>query len=231
MDTSGSKLVGGLLLLVAVWIVVYWAWTPSEAGISLGRQPDAPIASQSSGALPREPGESDWPSRTTVSKPQPAPQPVRTRPEGSGVIAPEFETYRVQSGDTLASISRRFYGTTSKTGTITRANPFKDPMRLKVGDELKIPKDPSNIQGKPAPAKPESAQEPKPDASGGSGTSEGTSHEYEVRPGDSLSTIAEREMGSSKYADLIYKANRDTLKSKDALKVGQKLTIPPKPAE
>jgi nucleoid-associated protein YgaU len=223
MDTSGSKLVGGLLLLVAVWIVVYWAWTPSEAGISLGRQPDAPIQTLPIGTVPSEP-DSQSHSLPPVPK---SDEPVRTRPEGPGIIAPEFETYRVQPGDTLASISRRFYGTTSKTGTITRANPFKDPLRLKPGDELKIPKDPSNIQGKPAPAKPE----PKPEVPGNPGALDDATHEYEVRPGDSLSTIAEREMGSSKYADLIYKANRDTLKSKDALKVGQKLTIPPKPAE
>ncbi len=228
MDTSGSKLVGGLLLLVAVWIVVYWAWTPSEAGISLGRQPDAPPAGHT-GATPTEPTEPDVQSRAAPVRPQPEPQPPRVRADGPGVIAPEFETYRVQPGDTLASISRRFYGTTSKTNTITRANPFKDPMRLKVGDELKIPKDPSNIQGKPAPARLDAG--PKPDASSGSGSSDDASREYEVKPGDSLSTIAERELGSSKYADLIYKANRDTLKSKDALKVGQKLSIPPKPAD
>lgn len=225
MDTSGSKLVGGLLLLVAVWIVVYWAWTPSEAGISLGRQPDAPGASSPAGAIPTEPSGTNVQSHP--QPPQRDPKPLRTQPDGPGVIAPEFETYRVQSGDTLASISRRFYGTTSRTSTITRANPFKDPLRLKPGDELKIPKDPSNIQGKPAPAQPD----PKTDPNGPPGAVSDPAHDYEVRPGDTLSTIAEREMGSGKYADLIYKANRDTLKSKDALRVGQKLTIPPKPAD
>ncbi|MDX2116607.1 MAG: LysM domain-containing protein [Planctomycetota bacterium] len=216
MDTGGSKLVGGLLLLVVVWIVVYWAWTPSEARISVSdTPPDVHHTLPGDAAAPSEPMPPPV-EPTTTHAPAEQPQDARTKP-GPAVIAPEFERYRVQPGDTLASISRKFFGTSSKATIITRANPFKDPMRLKPGDELLIPKDPSNIQGKPAP-KPESPSE-----------SEG--REYEVQPGDSLSTIADREMGSSKHADLIYKANRDRLKSKDALKVGQKIIIPPTPKE
>jgi len=212
MDNGSSKIVGGLLFLVVLWIVVYWSWTPSEARISVAPPPDdAPVQRD--------------PSPPPVFEPRSTPQPEAARettPRGPAVIAPEFETYRVQKGDTLASISRRFFGTSAKAAVIARANPLKDPTRLKLGDELNIPKDPSNIQGKPAPL-----------PSGGPGDSaiDPDSREYEVQPGDSLSTIAEREMGSGKHADLLYKANRDRLKSKDALKVGQKLVIPPAPKE
>ena len=49
---------------------------------------------------------------------------------------------------------------------------------------------------------------------------------YVVRPGDSLSMISRKMYGTSKYYKLIYNANRDTLKSEEALAVGQKLRIP-----
>ena len=49
---------------------------------------------------------------------------------------------------------------------------------------------------------------------------------HEVVPGDNLSTLAQRYLGSqSRYLNL-YEANRDVLKSPDDLRVGMKLKIP-----
>jgi tetratricopeptide (TPR) repeat protein len=50
-------------------------------------------------------------------------------------------TYTVQSGDTLASISRRFYKTSSRWGRILSANPeiLAKPTDLKPGQTLVIP--------------------------------------------------------------------------------------------
>lgn len=49
---------------------------------------------------------------------------------------------------------------------------------------------------------------------------------HEVVPGDNLSTLAQRYLGSqSKYLKL-YEANRDVLKSPDDLRIGMKLKIP-----
>lgn len=49
-------------------------------------------------------------------------------------------TYVVQSGDTLASISRRFYKTSARWKEIRAANPgVDDPEKLKVGESLAIP--------------------------------------------------------------------------------------------
>ena len=54
-----------------------------------------------------------------------------------------------------------------------------------------------------------------------------TPQAYVVRKGDSLYAISEKIYGDSSYVNAIYSANRDTLKSKNSLKVGQTLRLPP----
>ena len=55
----------------------------------------------------------------------------------------DSQTYTVQEGDTLASISRRFYNTSKRWREIQEANEGKvdDPDNLKAGQKLKIPMD------------------------------------------------------------------------------------------
>ena len=55
----------------------------------------------------------------------------------------DSQTYTVQEGDTLASISRRFYKTSKRWREIQDANESKvdDPDNLKAGQKLKIPMD------------------------------------------------------------------------------------------
>ena len=53
---------------------------------------------------------------------------------------------------------------------------------------------------------------------------------YKVKQGDSLYAISRKLYGDSSYIDLIYQANRQSLPSKDSLKLGQTLLIPPLPA-
>jgi len=69
--------------------------------------------------------------------------------EGSGEItaspaantADEFQTYTVQKGDTLWSISRRFYASGKHWRRIFEANKgvIANPDRIRTGTELKIP--------------------------------------------------------------------------------------------
>ena len=49
---------------------------------------------------------------------------------------------------------------------------------------------------------------------------------YVVKQGDSLFGISLQMYGAAGYVDEIYEANRDTMTSKDRLRVGQKLTLP-----
>ena len=50
-------------------------------------------------------------------------------------------TYKVQTGDTLSKISQHFYGDANKYMRIFEANrdKLKDPNKIQVGQELKIP--------------------------------------------------------------------------------------------
>jgi nucleoid-associated protein YgaU len=52
---------------------------------------------------------------------------------------------------------------------------------------------------------------------------------YEVQSGDTLATIADKAYGDGTQWRRIYDANKDTIgPDPDKLKIGMKLTIPPK---
>ena len=53
---------------------------------------------------------------------------------------------------------------------------------------------------------------------------------YIVKSGDSLYAISRKFYGDSSKIDLIFEANRDVMRSKNNLSVGQKLRIPPVPS-
>ena len=73
------------------------------------------------------------------------PRPAATKPSPSKHKgkSEDSQTYTVQEGDTLASISRRFYNTSKRWRQIRDANEKKidDPDNLKAGVKLKIPMD------------------------------------------------------------------------------------------
>ncbi|MCZ6569335.1 MAG: LysM peptidoglycan-binding domain-containing protein [Deltaproteobacteria bacterium] len=48
-------------------------------------------------------------------------------------------SYRLASGDTLASVSRRFYGHPDRATALARLNRVKHPRRLQVGARVKVP--------------------------------------------------------------------------------------------
>jgi len=54
---------------------------------------------------------------------------------------------------------------------------------------------------------------------------------WTVRRGDTLGAIAQHEYGSVVYADLIFEANRDILRSPDDLDIGMVLRLPDKPED
>lgn len=225
MADQWGRMIAGSAALAVLWIAVYWAWEPSAPPITYGTSPNS-----ASGAEPgRDAGdETDRAAAQPVepaARPNPVPpKPIEPPPEKlvPKAVAPEFTTYKVQKDDTLASISRKFFNTEKHTSAIAKANPFKDPQRLKAGDEIRIPRDPGNIQGRDA-LMPDSTPEetPKP----------AVSKTYTVKPGDTLSEISKKHYGTTKYADLIYEANRKTLSSPDDISVGESLVIPPKPDE
>ena len=68
---------------------------------------------------------------------------------------------------------------------------------------------------------------PPPDPSASPTTRTGPVGIYTVREGDSLGSIAKAIYGDGARFDVIFAANRATLASPDAIRVGQRLRIPP----
>jgi nucleoid-associated protein YgaU len=157
-------------------------------------------------------------SASITSKPV---ETVKTNGPTMRIEPPKFRAYIVKKGDTLQRIAARELGSEKLWEAIAKANPFISPGTLQPGREIRIPLDPTNIQGKPLPS---TGGEPVQDDSPGSGD-----REYVVKERDTLSGIAKKMYGDSRLAEVIFKANRDQLKEADDLKVGQKLKIPPKP--
>jgi len=248
MAQNPGKVAVGLLVLVLVWIGVYWWWTPqrgprisyasdgsmlAEAGAAVAHEPPSDVP-----PIKEPPPDSATSESSTVSR-YPSASSV---PHAPAVIPPSFVEYTIQKGDTLAEISKKFFGTSSHASDIARANPFMDAGKLKAGRTIRVPKDPSNIQGKPNPkyeppapiAKERPpAPAPKPDPRTTAPQPVGkppaaSPTEYVVKSGDSLSRIAKAVYGDAHLTDKIYQANRDVMSSPDSLREGQRLRIPPK---
>ena len=107
-------------------------------------------------------------------------------------------------------------------------DPFADPLTDPLGDPSAAPPaDPGvphaalDFSADPAPRAPETGPRPAaprvPDPAG---------RAYTVQVGDTLSGIAERELGDHRRYFDIYAANRDRLVDPDALKVGMVLRLP-----
>ena len=111
----------------------------------------------------------------------------------------------VEPGDDLWSLAEEFYGHGQEWRRIATANPdllTGGPDRLQVGWTLLIP------DADTAPARTPGEQR------------------VTVRRGDTLSAIAERELGSADRWSEIYRANRAQLSDPDELTPGQQLTLP-----
>ncbi|MFG0260435.1 MAG: LysM peptidoglycan-binding domain-containing protein [Phycisphaerales bacterium JB041] len=218
MSAPSARIGAGFLALVAVWIGVYWLWEPTGTPrVSFADEAPAPAEVETPvDAVPVEP-EPLPEQRPEAVAGSPAPNPVVQDPPTEVPVieeaAPRFQDYAVRAGDTFERISRRFWGTIRHADAIAAANPFVSPTSLQVGQVLRIPSDPDNVQGRPEEG--DATDLPNPEFM-----------EYTVVKGDNLSALAQRFYGSLRYADVIFNANRDTMTSIDDLQIGQVLRIP-----
>ncbi len=223
MEHHGGKIAAGLLCLVVVWIIVFWLWTPTEGKISFstadGSKPEQ--AEGDSLARPQLPAvvADPAPTKSVDAPSQVLPKPS-ARPPSGGVVAPEFQDYTVQPGETFASIALKFFGSRSKADIIASANPLMDPKRIRAGRVIRIPRDPNNIQGRPT------AKPPTPRSETGT---PGGARTHTVEKGDTLTGISQEYYGTIKRIDLILNANRNVLNKAEDLRPGQVLQIPPAP--
>ena len=169
--------------------------------------------------IPRDSAVVAQPSVATVEQPG-TPSPA----------APGTTSYKVEKGDTLQTISKKFYGTFNKWRVIADANNISNPASLRIGQVLSIPQ----AASQPAAPAPAAVAAPASDGSTPKPVAETTQpaaeeaakgRVYVVQQGDSLWKIAAKFYGRGDLHTVIEAANKDTLKSKN-LKVGQKLVIP-----
>jgi nucleoid-associated protein YgaU len=116
---------------------------------------------------------------------------VRSNPPAQ----PATREYKVKSGDTLGGIASKELGSSSRWVDIQRLNQMIEPSKLKVGMTLQLPVERAGLAGSSlaannAPATPKS-DDAKPSAP------KATGRKYVVQRGDSLTSIAQAELGSS----------------------------------
>ncbi|MBR4328531.1 MAG: LysM peptidoglycan-binding domain-containing protein, partial [Candidatus Riflebacteria bacterium] len=56
-----------------------------------------------------------------------------------GSVTTGYQTYTIKKGDTLGSISKKFFGTTTKWKLIAETNNISNPGAIKIGQVLEIP--------------------------------------------------------------------------------------------
>lgn len=56
-----------------------------------------------------------------------------------GSVTTGYQTYTIKKGDTLGSISKKFYGTTTKWKEIAETNKISNPATIKIGQVIEIP--------------------------------------------------------------------------------------------
>ena len=137
------------------------------------------------------------------------PLPVETAPAAPLPGLGE-KVHVVVANDSLSGISGKHYGTVKHWRLIAKANNLEEDAVLQVGKRLIIPDLPTTV---PVPTT------PLP------GLGEKT---HVVKQGDTLQGISEHYYGTIRYYKLIQEANK--LADPDALKAGQTLIIPQKPA-
>jgi nucleoid-associated protein YgaU len=153
--------------------------------------------------------------------------------------------HTVAAGETLSTIAAHFLGSESRWKDLVKLNPGLDPRKLKIGMQIRVsgPAETADAShaakpvAPPAAVKPETASSDKasdktaaatPDksASATPAADKTAGRTHTVVKGDTLGAIAKKYLGSTARADDVYNANKDVLKSKDDLKLGQVLRIP-----
>ncbi len=165
-------------------------------------------------AEPDEPDVADEEDRQEEPKDEPKEEPKKERPQRPTLPA----VHTVRRGDTLSKIAKKYYGDKKAWPAIAAANNIADANQISVGQRLTIPVRPPADQEPSGPAAPDVVTTPEP------ATEPLTPAVHTVARGDTLSKIALRYYGKKGAWPRIARANN--LPDPDALRVGQKLTIP-----
>lgn len=157
-------------------------------------------------------------AHAAVSKPAMPRKPMAAAPthtapthETEGVSVPKYQpepkmdgtSYRVRRGDSLSKIAARHLGSAKRWPELYAANKgqVRNPHWIQVGQTLTIP--------------------------GAQVAAHNTNPKtYVVRRGDSLSTIAQRQLGDPSRWDKIFAANREAIRNPHVIYPGMRIVLP-----
>jgi nucleoid-associated protein YgaU len=180
---------------------------PNAVSASPSADPFA-IASTNTMAQPAQVAQGDQAAST--DQPDQASVPASQASQETQVVSafPEegsLVPYHVRKGDTLASIAGRIFGNAARWHELAEQNNIVNPDLIYVGDVLLYRMD---AKSKEFAAKQDSV----------------TKKVVKVASGDSLWTIAERELGSASAWRVIWKDN-PSIKNPDVIPVGMQLVV------
>jgi LysM repeat protein len=115
--------------------------------------------------------------------------------------------YTIRGGDTLSEIAQRELGTKNRWRELVELNPGLDPAKLLVGTRIRLTAAVAPATASAPRPEPKTAPQPKVAAAAGGNTAArpaGSARSYTVRSGDTLSQIAQRELGTtSRWRELV----------------------------
>jgi nucleoid-associated protein YgaU len=206
---------GLMLAVVALGGAAQLTSVPSSSTAVARQVPGADAAARPPAVAPAPVADGEAASSASTSAPAAdGPAGHETAPPPVPLPAPSGSRERVhvvETGDDLWSLAEHYYGRGQDWRRIAAANPdllTGGPDRLRVGWRLVVPD-----------ARTEDARHADESPS------------VRVRYGDTLSSIADRNLGDADRWDELYRANRDQLSDPDVLPVGLSLRLPDRASE
>jgi len=132
----------------------------------------------------------------------------------------------VKKGETMESIAKSYFGAGSKWQLIAKANPSVNPDTMRIGTKLRIPAAGNAALSESSVASRANSGSGSTKSATGGTSATANSGSHVVAKGETLSSIARRYYGDSKYWKTLQNAN-PKIKA-ESLAVGTKLVIPAK---
>lgn len=177
---------------------------PQDSALARVMQSGADLVDRVRTATPPVAAQLTAEREAAIQKPAPS---LKTRPARELPLG----THTVVKGDTLFSLASSYMGDGHRWREIKQLNAsvLKGSDQLSLGMQLQIP----------GAGAEEPRENPAPQRTPGGRT-------YEVRPGDTLGEICQRELGTVKRLNALLAANSDKINDADDIRVGMVLVLP-----
>jgi len=179
---------------------------PAAAGTTTG---SAPGTLPGATPAPGSPAPAEVPLKSSAIESAPLAGPT-TKPVA---VEPKLTAYTVANGDSLWKIAVKQYGDSNiqeHVDAIIAANPNLDADNLKVGTKINLPPKQTSVNRLPAKEQAKLLDNGL----------------YEVKKGDTLSSIAKKQLGDANRWREIYDLNREHIADPSMLFMGTQLRLP-----